>query len=92
MIVEIKIENKITTVRLLKGESVLDEIAITEEHRLSEDLLPAIDGLLGKNRLSTGDVDEMVLKSDLGENFTTYRIASAVVNAFNWAVKSTKNS
>jgi len=85
MVIEIKIENKIVTISLSDRDTALDSMTITEEHRLSEDLLPAIDGLLKKNGLEVENVEKMTLESDMGENFTTHRIAKAVVDAFNWA-------
>lgn len=87
MRIEIKIENKIVTISLLEKKVILDEVVISEEHRLSEDLLPTIDKLLQRNKLETADIVEMTLQSDMGDNFTTQRIAKAVVDAFNWAKK-----
>lgn len=87
MIVEIKIENKVVAINLLDKDAIVDGVTITEEHRLSEDLLPTIDGLIKKNGLETENIEKMTLKSDMGENFTTHRIAKAVVDAFNWAIK-----
>jgi hypothetical protein len=63
---------------------VKDGFFIAEEYRLSEDLLPAIDDLLVRNGVSAESVENMALKSDMGENFTTHRIALTVVKAFNW--------
>jgi len=90
MNVEIKIENKTVEISLLNKRTVLDKIVMVEEHRLSEDLLPMIDELLKKNNLIVGDVDKMILKSDMEDNFTTQRIAKAVVQAFNWTKKLDK--
>ncbi len=86
MNIEIKIKNKIVSIGLMgKSDEILDRIVLSEERRLSEDLLPSIDDLLKKNNLEPKDVEKMTLESDMGENFTTYRIAKAVVDAFNWA-------
>ena len=85
MNIQITIENKIVAVNLLDAKKVIDGVIITEEHRLSEDLLPTIDKLLKKNNLETSDIAKMTLESDMGDNFTTHRIAAAVTNAFNWA-------
>ena len=87
MNIEIKIENKILEISLVDKKNLVDQIVIAEEHRLSEDLLPTIDKLLQKNKLTPQDIAKMTLQSDLGENFTTYHIAKAVVDAFNWANK-----
>ena len=87
MNVQIKIENKLVTLNLLDKKTIMDSIVMEEEYRLSEDLLPTIDKLLKKNKLEAKDITKMTLQSDLGENFTTYRIAKAVADAFNWANK-----
>ncbi|MDP1884077.1 MAG: hypothetical protein Q8L10_01795 [Candidatus Moranbacteria bacterium] len=91
MDIRIKIENKVVEIGLWEGEKFLDKVAIAEEYRLSEDLLPAIDNLLKKNKLEARNIGKMVLESDLGDNFTTHRIAAAVANAFNWAIKLDKS-
>lgn len=88
MNIKITIENKVVTVNLLDKKKVLDSVIISEEHRLSEDLLPTINKLLKKNNLETQDIANMTLQSDMGDNFTTHRIAAAVTNAFNWANKN----
>lgn len=84
MRIEIKIKNKTVSVLLKKGEGVLDELKILEEHSLSEKLLPVIGEMLKKHSLEPEDVEKMELESDLGENFTTYRIAKSVVEAWNF--------
>lgn len=88
MDIGIRIENKIVSISISDNDKVLDAMAIKEERRLSEDLLPAIDDLLKKNGLETEKIEKMTLVSDMGENFTTYRIAKSVVDAFNWAKKA----
>ena len=88
MNIEIKIENKAVAISLLDKKAILDSIVMSEEYRLSEELLSTIDALLKKNKLEPKDITKMTLKSDIGENFTTYRIAKAVADAFNWANKN----
>ncbi|KKR21106.1 MAG: hypothetical protein UT50_C0013G0009 [Candidatus Moranbacteria bacterium GW2011_GWA2_39_41] len=88
MNIQINIENKIVTINLLDKKKVIDDVTITEEHRLSEDLLPTMVALLKKNKMTTQDVKKMILQSDMGDNFTTHRIAASVANAFNWAIKN----
>lgn len=92
MNIQITIANKIVTINLLDKKKIIDSVIITEEHRLSEDLLPTIDSLLKKNNLETQDITKMTLQSDMGDNFTTHRIASAVTNAFNWEKKLDKKA
>ena len=97
MKIEIEIKNILDTestkrqvnikLRLLDGAKQLDSIDFPEEYQLSERLLPSIDELLQKNKLQASDIEEMTLISDMDEAFTTYRIAAAVVSAFNFSKK-----
>lgn len=85
MIIEIKIKNRTVELILRKNKKVLDTHKFPDEFHLSENLLPEIDKLLKKNKLQPADVKKIIVKSDLGDNFTTCRIAKAVANAWNWA-------
>jgi tRNA A37 threonylcarbamoyladenosine modification protein TsaB len=84
MTIQIKIENRTVELVLQKGKQVLDTHKFQDEYHLSEELLPAIDRLIKKNKLKTEDISKITVKSDLGENFTTFRIAKAVANTWNW--------
>lgn len=68
-------------------KNILDEMSFLEEKNLAEKLLPMIDKLLSKNKLQPGDIQDFQVLSDLGENFTTFRIAKTVAEAFKFAVK-----
>lgn len=83
MIVEIKIKDRTVELILQKNRQVLDTHKFPDEFQLSEELLPEIDKLLKKNKLKPADIKKITVKSDLGENFTTCRIAKAVANAWN---------
>ncbi|MFA6383591.1 MAG: hypothetical protein WCX17_04160 [Parcubacteria group bacterium] len=85
MIIEIQILNKQITLFLKDKKNIVDSVDFPEERQLSERLLPAIDKLIRKNELKTEDVEKITVKSDLGENFTTCRIAKTVANTWNWA-------
>lgn len=85
MKIRIEIEKGMIGILLVDKKNVLDWITFPEERNLSEKLLPAIDGLLKKTRLSVQDIEKMELKSDLDESWTTYRIAKSVIEAFNWS-------
>jgi tRNA A37 threonylcarbamoyladenosine modification protein TsaB len=89
MIIQIKIENRTVELVLQKGKQVLDTRGFPDEFHLSEELLPEIDKLIKKNKLTPADIKKITVKSDLGENFTTQRIACAVANTFNF-VKNTQ--
>jgi hypothetical protein len=70
------------------GGKALDEIIFSEEHNISEKLLPSIDKILKRHKLSAKKIKKIDLETDLGESFTTYRIAKATVDAFNWATRN----
>jgi len=73
---------------VLKDEKkVLDELSFLEERNLSEKLLPTIEQLLRKNKLQPQDIQDFQVTSDLGENYTTFRLAKTVAEAFKFAVK-----
>jgi tRNA A37 threonylcarbamoyladenosine modification protein TsaB len=72
---------------LLKDEKkILDEVSFLEERNLAEKLLPTIDRLLKKNKLQPQDIQDFQVVSDLGENYTTFRLAKTVAEAFKFAV------
>ena len=68
-------------------QGILDEAAFPEERNLSEKLLPTVDKLLKKNKLQPRDIEDFQVVSDLGENYTTFRLAKTVAEAFKFAVK-----
>jgi tRNA A37 threonylcarbamoyladenosine modification protein TsaB len=68
-------------------KNILDEASFLEERNLAEKLLPTIDRLLKKNKLQPQDVSDFQVMSDLGENYTTFRLAKTVAEAFKFAVK-----
>ena len=71
---------------LLKQEGqIIDSFDFPEERQLSEKLLPSIEKLLKKNKLATKNIEKIEVQSDLGDNFTTYRIARSVAEAWNFA-------
>ncbi len=74
-------------ISLRDKKNILDEVSFLEEKNLAEKLLPTIDKLLKKNKLQPQAIQDFQVKSDLGENFTTFRIAKTVVEAFKFAVK-----
>ena len=86
MDIVIKIENKIVELTLMDKRKVKDKLIFTEDHDLSDILMPNIDKLLKRNRLAPEDIGKASLKTDLEESFTAYRIAQSVVNAFNWSL------
>jgi tRNA A37 threonylcarbamoyladenosine modification protein TsaB len=85
VVIQIKIENRVVELVLQKGKLILDTHKFPDEFHLSEELLPEIDKLIKKNKLEPRDIKKITVKSDLGDNFTTCRIAKAVAKAWNWS-------
>ena len=90
MKISIEIKNQKISLSLLRNNEVFDYLIISEEHNLSEELLSGINHLLQKNKLNFQDIKKIEVDSDLGDNFTTTRIAKSVANAWNWNQKAVK--
>lgn len=75
---------------LQNKKNILDRVSFLEERNLSEKLLPTIDRLLKKNKLQPQDIKDFQVVSDLGENYTTFRIAKTVSQSFLFALKENK--
>lgn len=86
MKIQIIIRNNETRIILKKGNKLLDAVSFAEKNNLSEKLLPAIDKLLRRNKISPGDIKRTALKTDIKESYTTQRIAAAVAKTYNFAV------
>ena len=84
----IKIEKDQVCVILSQKEAQIDEIGFPLDHNLSGKLLPTIDEMLQKHRLEPKDVEKAEFSGEINESYTTYRIAKAVVDAFNWGKTS----
>lgn len=69
---------------LKKGQETLDERVFEAQENISQKLLPHFDELLKKNDLSLKDVEKVDVETDLGETYTSRRIAEAMKNAFDW--------
>lgn len=80
----IEIKNKATKLILKEKEAVLDEFTFPEDHNISERLLPLVDELLKRHGLSPKDIENFSVTTDLGDSYTSRRIAETVANVFNW--------
>lgn len=88
MQIVIEIKNKITKLILKDGQKTLDEVVFEAEENISEKLLPNFDALLKKNKLTLEDIESVEVETDLGDTFTSRRIAEAMKNAFDWTKKN----
>ncbi len=71
------------TVRLFAGK-VTDKVTITPRTVLSERLLPAVDTLLARHGVSTGQLERIAVVNAPG-SFTSLRIGIATANALAYA-------
>jgi len=88
MEIKITIQNPQVKIRLIGGRKILGRLSFKEEKNISEKLLAGIDKILRQKKLKPVDIKEITLDTDLGESFTTYRIAKTVEQVFNWAVNA----
>ncbi len=82
IIVEIK--NKITKLLLKKDQKTIDEIVFLPEQNISQKLLPFFDEILKRNNLTVADIKKIEVETDLGDSYTSRRIAEAMKNVFDW--------
>ena len=85
MFIIIEIKNKIVKLLLKNGKMSIDEIVFSAEENISQKLLPNFDMLLKRNKLVVKDIKSVEVETDLGDTFTSRRIAEAMKNAFDWA-------
>ena len=86
MVLEIKLEESSVTLKLLKNRTVLDTETAKYYHDLSEVLISALDKLLGRNKIDATALKSFKINSNLGQDSTSYKIASAFVGALKFRV------
>jgi tRNA A37 threonylcarbamoyladenosine modification protein TsaB len=74
---------------LKNGRKVVGELAWTDEYTLSEKLLPNIDLLLRKNKISKNDVDKVLTKISKSSGVTSVRIVKTIAKA--WMIAKSNN-
>ncbi|HEX8974291.1 MAG TPA: hypothetical protein VF817_02270 [Patescibacteria group bacterium] len=67
---------------LKDGRKIIDSFAWFGEHSLSEHLLPNIDKLLKKNRISKEEIEKLSAKISKVSGVTSARIVKTVVKAW----------
>jgi hypothetical protein len=83
----LKIKSGEIEIALLRGKKILEKVSFLEEKNLSEKLLLVLEKLLKKNSVDPMSVKDFRVISDLEENYTTFRIAKSIAEAFIFAVK-----
>lgn len=89
MKIRINLQEK-TTISLEEGKKVLQKIAFANDQSLSQKILPAIEKILSRRKLTIKAIDQFILDSEVPENYTAYRIAKTTVDALNLANKLQK--
>ena len=69
------------------GRKIVGELAWTDEYTLSEKLLPNIDALLKKNKVSKKDIKKVTAKITKMSGVTSSRIVQTVTKAWNKGVE-----
>jgi len=83
-IIEIKLKERIITISLKEKGRVLDMLIFPEQGDLTEKLILLVDKIIKKNKLQLKDIQKIITKSDLKENFTSYRILKTIEKTFNF--------
>ncbi len=87
----VEIKGQIVSITLKNSRKVVGVTSFQEERNLLEKLLPTIDALLKKHKISPMAVKRLALKTDLDQNSTSRRIAETMVNTWNWATDRSRN-
>ncbi len=83
MLLEISLDGNDIKLTLKNGRKTIDILAWNDEYTLSEKLLPKIDSLLGKNKISKSEVKKVTTKITKTSGVTSARIAQTVAKAWN---------
>lgn len=86
----IKIEDNKVEIILRKNAEISDRIGFDLENNLTEKLLPTIDKIVKRNKLEPKDIEKVEFDSKVPDSYTTFRIAKAVADAYNWGLLQTQ--
>ncbi|MDD5083804.1 MAG: hypothetical protein PHT88_02590 [Candidatus Moranbacteria bacterium] len=71
---------------LQKGGVSVERVLVCDGYSLLEKLLPAIDTMLQKHQLTTGDIKKFEVTSDLPEGYSSRRIAETIAGVYGFAI------
>jgi tRNA A37 threonylcarbamoyladenosine modification protein TsaB len=83
MLLQISLDGNDIKLTLKDGRKVVDELAWNDEYTLSERLLPNIDALLRKNKISKKQIEKVTTKITKTSGVTSIRIVQTVAKAWN---------
>lgn len=83
MLLEISLDGNDIKLTIKDGQKVVDVFAWNDEYTLSEKLLPNIDNLLKKNKISKKQIEKVTTKITKTSGVTSARIVQTVAKAWN---------
>lgn len=83
MLLEIFLDKNDIKLTIKDGRKVVDVLAWNDEYTLSEKLLPNIDTLLRKNKISKKQIEKVTTKITKTSGVTSVRIVQTVAKAWN---------
>jgi len=83
MILNIFLDKNDIKLTLKNGRKIVDVLAWNDEYTLSEKLLPNIDALLRKNKISKKQIEKVTTKITKTSGVTSARIVQTVAKAWN---------
>ncbi|MBI2063770.1 MAG: hypothetical protein HYT65_02130 [Candidatus Yanofskybacteria bacterium] len=79
MILQIELGQSDVTLKLVKNGTTIDVVTIKYYYDLSDVLITGLDKLLERNKLDLKSLKSYKIHNDLGQDSTSYKIASAFV-------------
>jgi hypothetical protein len=70
---------------LKEDETIVERILVCDGYSLLEKMLPAIDAMLQKHHLETGDIKKCEVVSDLPEGYSARRITETIASIYTFA-------
>lgn len=86
----IEIIDKDVSVKLSEKKKILDSIHFRDAHNLTDKLLPGIEKILQEHKIRPESLEKVSVKTNLGESYTSARIARTVAAVFNWHIKNAR--
>jgi len=83
MILNIFLDGNDIKLIIKNGKKIIAESSWSDEYSLSEQLLPRIDALLNKNKISKSDIIKVIPKISKTSGVTSSRIVQTVAKAWN---------
>jgi len=83
MILQISLDGNDIKLTLKDDRKIVDELSWNDEYTLSEKLLPNIDVLLRKNKISKSEIGKVTTKISKTSGVTSARIVRTIAAAWN---------